>query len=200
MSSSLSGIAVRIAARAPPGAPNVPSTSDMRRRRERRRRLRKRRHRTRLEHEQGLRQRRAARDRPLDVLVATRSGVRRAARPRRARRAPRRRGTARRAARPPPPAAPCRDPPASGTYSTCFELTRPAHDLARDLAHQVVVRRHLAADDRDPEAPARVDRHHARVAADGVAREEHAGDLGVHHQLDGDAHRRLRLPGPSAAR
>jgi len=72
---------------------------------------------------------------------------------------------------------------------------RPAYDLARDLADQVVVRRHLAAHDRDAEPPARVERHHARVAGDGVAGEHYAGDLGIHHQLDRHAHRLLRIPG-----
>ena len=69
---------------------------------------------------------------------------------------------------------------------------RPAHHLPRHLADEVVVGRELAADDRDAEPEAGVDRDHARVAADGVAREEHARDLGVDHRLDGHAHRRLR--------
>ena len=75
-----------------------------------------------------------------------------------------------------------------------------AHDLARHLADEVVVGRHLAADDREAEPPARVDRDHARVAAHRVAGEQHARDLGVDHQLDGDAHRRLVRAWPSRAR
>ena len=70
-----------------------------------------------------------------------------------------------------------------------LRVHRPAHDLAGDLADQVVVGRRLPADDRDAEAPARVDGDHARVAADRVAREQHARDLGVDHPLDGHAHR-----------
>ena len=65
-----------------------------------------------------------------------------------------------------------------------------ADDLAGDLADEEIVRGHLAADDREAEPPARVDRDHARVAADRVAREHHARDRGVDHQLDGHAHRR----------
>src|SRR5581483_1648765 len=81
-----------------------------------------------------------------------------------------------------------------------FRADGPAHDLARDLADEVVVRRHLAAHNRDPETAACVDRDHARVAADRIAREHHARDLGVHHRLDGHAHRVRALPesGPVA--
>ena len=49
-----------------------------------------------------------------------------------------------------------------------------AHDLAGDLADEVVVGSDFAADDREPEPPARVDRDHARIAADRVAGEHHA--------------------------
>ena len=72
-----------------------------------------------------------------------------------------------------------------------FRVHVLADDLARDLADQEVVGRHLAADHRQPEAPAGVDRDHARVAAHRVAGEHHPGDLGVDHLLDRDAHRRL---------
>ena len=81
-----------------------------------------------------------------------------------------------------------------------LRVHRAAHDLAGHLADQVVVRRHLAADDGDPEAPARVDRDHARVAAHRVAGEHHAGDLGVDHQLHRDAHRRRRASARRAPR
>src|SRR5471030_1922029 len=43
-----------------------------------------------------------------------------------------------------------------------------AHQLARDLADEIVVRRDLAANHRQTETPAGVDRHHARIAADRV--------------------------------
>ena len=82
-------------------------------------------------------------------------------------------------------------------YSTCLSPTVRVQDLAGDLADPVLVGRHLAADDGEPEAPARVDRHRARVAAHRVAGEQHAGDVGVDHQLDGHAHRR-RPRRPSA--
>ena len=74
---------------------------------------------------------------------------------------------------------------------TCSRTISPRH-----LADEVVVRRHLAADDGEAEPPARVHRDHARVAAHGVAGEQHARDLGVDHQLHRDAHRRLLRSGP----
>ena len=63
----------------------------------------------------------------------------------------------------------------------------------RDLADEVIVGGDLAADDGEAEAPARVDRDHARVAAHRVAGEEDAGDGGVDHELHGDPHRRVVL-------
>ena len=105
---------------------------------------------------------------------------------------------ARRDGRRAPGVARRRAPPRSGTYSTCLAWMCSRTTSPRDLADEEVVRRHLAADDGEPEAPARVDRDHARVAADRVAREHHAGHRGVDHQLHGDPHRGLvAAPAPS---
>ena len=86
-----------------------------------------------------------------------------------------------------------RDRRRSGTYSTRLVADAAARTISPvTLLTQVVVGRDLAADDRQPEAPAGVDRDHARVAAERVAGEHHAGDRGVDHQLHGHAHRRRR--------
>src|SRR4029079_19615314 len=74
-----------------------------------------------------------------------------------------------------------------------------ADDLAGERAAEEVVGGRLAADDGEPEPPARLDRGHARVAADRVAGEEHDRDLSVDHRLHRDAHRGL-LPAPAAGR
>ena len=81
-------------------------------------------------------------------------------------------------------------PLGSGTYSTslawtCSRTTSPVTLLTRKSSGS-----DLAADHREPEPPARVDRDHARIAADRVAGEHHARHLGVDHQLHGDPHRR----------
>ena len=133
-------------------APNVPSTSDRADPESFGARSGDGRHRPRLEHEQRIGSRRRARS-PTRCPGASRSGARRAARARPARSAAPRRGTApsRRSSGTSTRTVP--RPAASGTYSTSLAFDRAAHDLARDLADQVVVGRHLAADDRDARAP-----------------------------------------------
>ena len=132
----------------------------------------------------------AAGDRPLDVLVARRSGARPGARARPAR--PAGAASRQRASRSGLGDGDALVPLPAGRGTYCDLLARDplAHDLAGDLADQEVVGRDLAADDGQPEPPAGVDRDHARVAADRVAGEHHSRDRGVDHQLHGHAHRR----------
>ena len=111
------------------------------------------------------------RDRPLDVLMAPKWGSAAAASTSAA--IASRPGTGAPARSPEPPAA---DAPAVADRARTRRACRRAlaHDLAGDLADQVVIGRHLAADDRQPEPPTRVDRDHARIAAQRVAGEQHA--------------------------
>ena len=147
-----------------------------------------RRHRARLEHESSSL---AAGDRPLDVLVAAEVALHPPAELDAALScSSSRHGRSRRSAAPPPAVRARRRP---ARTRSCLAPTVPAEDLAGHLADAVLVGRHLAADDGQPEAPARVDRDHARVAADRVAGEHHARHLGVDHLLHRHAHRRLAL-------
>ena len=66
----------------------------------------------------------------------------------------------------------------------------PPGDLHEDLVDEVVVRVDLAGHHRLPEAPRRVDGDLGPVAVLRVEGEGDARDLGEHHLLDGDAHRR----------
>ena len=74
----------------------------------------------------------------------------------------------------------------------------PPGDLHEDLVDEVVVRGDLAGHHRLPEAPRRVDGDLGPVAVLRVEGEGDARDLGEHHLLDGDAHRRAG-PVPASA-